>query len=163
MYVNERNDLNVTTTALEYRLFKGLNSFEPLFRYESVELDQILARRECEFFVKDGVTYKQTSSAIEGHIHFIYVEKEEESTKEQEEFNLNGKLKLEIREFNSRGNHPVIQTFELDRHIEILSKIGSVYLYLDNQEWERDSAEIDEDRLVYVLYMTKTGYRLEGN
>lgn len=153
----------MVTAALEYRLFKGQNSFDPLFRYESIELDQILARRECEFFVKDGVTYKQTSSAIEGHIHLIYVKKEEESEKEQEVFNLNGKLKLEIREFNSRGNHPVIQTFELDRHIEILSKIGSVYLYIDNQEWERDSAEIDEDRLVYVLYMTKTGYRLEGN
>ncbi len=153
----------MTTATLEYRLYKGLNSFEPLFHYESIELDQVLARRECEFFVKEGVTYKQTSSAIEGNTHMIYVKKEEEAEKEKEVFNLNAKLKLEVREFNYRENHPIIQTFEFDRHIDILSKIGSVYLYIDNYEWERDSAEIDEDRLVYVLYMIKTGYTLEGN
>ncbi|MFX3673118.1 MAG: hypothetical protein ACE3JQ_01540 [Paenisporosarcina sp.] len=153
----------MTTAALEYRLYKGLNSFEPLFYYESIELEQVLARRECEFFIKEGITYKQTSSAIEGDTHLIYVKKEEEAEKEKEIFNLNGKLRLEIREFNFRENHPIIKTFEFDHHIEILSKVGCVYLYLDNHEWERDSAEIDEDRLVYVLYMTKTGYKLEGN
>lgn len=149
--------------SLEYRLYKGLHSFEPLFHYDSIELDQILTRRECEFFVKDGVTYQQTSSAIEGNLHLIYVKKVEESEKEKEVFNLNGKLTLEIREFNLRENHPIIQKLEFDRHIEILSQIGSVYLYIDQKEWERDSAEIDEDRLVYVLYMIKTGYTLEGN
>ncbi|MET1014080.1 MAG: hypothetical protein ABWX61_06175, partial [Paenisporosarcina sp.] len=116
-----------------------------------------------ELFVKDGVTYQQTSSAIEGNLHLIYVKKVEESEKEKEVFNLNGKLTLEIREFNLRENHPIIQKLEFDRHIEILSQIGSVYLYIDQKEWERDSAEIDEDRLVYVLYMIKTGYTLEGN
>lgn len=151
----------MTTASLEYRLYKGPTSFDSLFHYESIELDQVLARRECEFFIKDGITYKQTSSAIEGNAHFIYVKKEEESEIEKEVFNLNGKLKLEVREFNYRENNPIIQTFEFDRHIEILSKIGSVYLYIDNNEWERDSAEIDEDRLVYVLYMIKTGYTLE--
>ena len=153
----------MTTASLEYRLYKGPNSFESLFHYESIELDQVLARRECEFFVKEGITYKQTSSAIEGNTHLIYLKKEEEAEKEKEVFNLNGKLKLEVREFNYRESHPIIKTFEFDRHIEILSKIGSVYLYIDTFEWERDSAEIDEDRLVYVLYMVKTGYKLEGN
>ena len=152
----------MTTASLEYRLYKGPTSFDSLFHYESIELDQVLARRECEYFVKEGITYKQTSSAIEGTTHLIYVKKEEEAEKDKEVFNLNGKLKLEIREFNYRENHPIIKTFEFDRHIEILSKIGSVYLYLDNNEWERDSAEIDEDRLIYVLYMIKTGYKLEG-
>lgn len=151
----------MATASLEYRLYKGLHSFEPLFHYDSIELDQIITRRECEFFVKDGITYQQTSSAIEGNLHLIYVKKVEESEKEKEVFNLNGKLTLEIREFNLRENHPIIQKHEFDQHLEILSQIGSVYLYIDQMEWERDSAEIDEDRLVYVLYMIKTGYKLE--
>lgn len=151
----------MATASLEYRLYKGLHSFEPLFHYDSIELDQILTRRECEFFVKDGITYQQTSSAIEGKLHLIYVKKVEESEKEKEVFNLNGKLTLEIREFNLRENHPIIQKHDFDQHLEILSQIGSVYLYIDQMEWERDSAEIDEDRLVYVLYMIKTGYKLE--
>ncbi|WP_394191140.1 hypothetical protein [Paenisporosarcina quisquiliarum] len=152
----------MATASLEYRLYKGLHSFEPLFHYDSIELDQILTRRECEFFVKDGITYQQTSSAIEENLHLIYVKKVEESEKEKEVFNLNGRLTLEIREFNLRENHPIIQKHEFDQHLEILSQIGSVYLYFDQMEWERDSAEIDEDRLVYVLYMIKTGYKLEG-
>lgn len=149
------------TALLEYRLFKGRDSFEALFHYETT-LDQILARRECEFFVKDGITYKQTSSAIEGDMHLIYVEKHDEGEKEKEEFNLNSTLKLEMRQFNSRKDHPMIKMLELERHIDILSYIGSFYHYIDGLEWERDSAEIDEDRRVYVLYMKQTGYKMEG-
>jgi len=151
----------VKTALLEYRLFKGRDSFEALFHYETT-LDQILARRECEFFVKDGITYKQTSSAIEGDMHLIYVEKHDEGEKEKEEFNLNSTLKLEMRQFNSRKDHPMIKMLELERHIDILSYIGSFYHYIDGLEWERDSAEIDEDRRVYVLYMKQTGYKMEG-
>ena len=151
----------MNTALLEYRLFKGRDSFESLFHYETT-LDQVLARRECEFFVKDGTTYKQTSSAIEGDMHLIYVEKHDEGEKEKEEFNLNGTLKLEMRQFYSRKDHPVIKTLELERHIEILSYIGSLYHYIDGLEWERDSAEIDEDRRVYVLYLKQTGYKMEG-
>lgn len=153
---------DLANASLEYRLYKGLHSFEPLFYYDSIELDQILTRRECEFFVKDGITYQQTSTAIEENLHLIYVKKVEESEKEKEIFNLNGKLTLEIREFNRRESHPIIHKLEFDKHLEILSHIGSVYLYFKHQEWERDSAEIDEDRLVYVLYMIKTGFTLEG-
>lgn len=150
------------TNSLEYRLNKGTNSFEPLFHYEEIEIDQILARRECEFFVKEGIVYKQTSSAIEGNLHVIYVAKHDQGEMEKEEFNLNGTMKLEMREFRERTDFPLLKTLEFERHIDILANLGSVYHYLDGHEWERDSAEIDEDRRVYVLYLIKTGYKMEG-
>lgn len=150
------------TYSLEYRLYKGTNSFEPLYHYEEIEIDQILARRECDFFVKEGIVYKQTSSAIEGLLHVIYVAKHNQGEKEKEEFNLNGTMKLEFREFRERTNFPLLKTLEFERHIDILANLGSVYHYLDGQEWEKDSAEIDEDRRVYVLYLIKTGYKMEG-
>ena len=58
---------------LEYRLLKPDDTFVSIYHYQSIELEQILARRECEFFVKEGVTYKQTSSAVEDDIHIVYV------------------------------------------------------------------------------------------
>jgi hypothetical protein len=151
------------TTSLEYRLFKGNNSAEPLFHYEQIDLQQVLARRECDFYVKEGIVYKQTSSAIEGQWHVIYVTKQDEGEIEKEAFNLNGALQLEMREFNERANHPLQKTLEFDHHIDILSHIGAIYHYIDGLEWEKDSAEIDEDRRVYVLYLIKTGYKMEAN
>lgn len=150
------------TTSLQYRLMTDDDNFEPLFHYESIELDQALARRECEFFVKEGITYKQTSSAIEDSLTVIYVKTYDTAEKEKIEFQLDGGLLLEIREWKANGEHPIIKKQTFHHHAEVLHHIGSVYLYINNEEWERDSAEIDEDRLVFVLYMKKTGYKLEG-
>ena len=144
---------------LEYRLQKGKDKFEPIYYYTNIDLPQILTRRECEFFIKEGKTYKQLSSAIEDELFVIYVELCEETPMEMQELSCEG-IKLEIRELNTYKNHPLI-TFEyMANHLDILSMIGSIYTYIEDKEWERDSAEIDEDRGVYVLYVTPTGYTL---
>jgi hypothetical protein len=150
----------MTRPLLEYRLLKGLNSFEPIFHYPDIELEQILARRECEFFVKDGVTYKQISSAKEGSLFLIYVEIYEEEPVTDPLFPPQG-LMLEIRDLDSRGNHPILKQEKYEDHLDVLSMIGSVYTYIDGAEYERDSAEIDEDRSVYILYVKATGEKLE--
>lgn len=146
------------SAVLEYRLQKGAEQFVPIYHYPDIELEQILARRECEFFVKDGVTYKQLSSAIEDQLFIIYVEVFEDGIQEQEE-RTNG-IKLEIRELNASKSHPLIASKLMHNHLDVLSMIGSVYTYEHGKEWERDSAEIDEDRKVYVLYVTPTGYMI---
>ncbi|MDN4492546.1 hypothetical protein [Ureibacillus aquaedulcis] len=146
--------------VLEYRLHKATNLYEPIYYYKMIELSQILARRECEFFIKEGKTYKQLSSSIEGNLFVIYVELFEEGPIELEN-TLEQGIKLEVRELNARQNYPLLSTEDVSNHLDILSVIGSVYTYLEKNEWERDSAEIDEDRGVYVLYVTPTGYTLE--
>jgi hypothetical protein len=146
------------SAVLEYRLQKGPEQFVPIYHYQDIELEQILARRECEFFVKDGVTYKQLSSAIEDQLFIIYLEVYEDGLQEQEE--RSGGIKLEIRELDARKGHPLIASKQMQHHLEVLGIIGSVYTYRHGREWERDSAEIDEDRKVYVLYVTPTGYTI---
>jgi hypothetical protein len=150
----------MTRPLLEYRLLKGMNGYEPIFHYPDIELEQILARRECEFFVKEGVTYRQLSSAKEGNLFLIYVEIYEEEPVTDPLFPPPG-LKLEIRELNPRKNHPILKQETYEDHLDILSVIGSVYTYIDQTEYERDSAEIDEDRSVYILYVKSTGEMLE--
>ena len=71
--------------TLEYRLKKGKDEFVPIYHYPDIDLEQILARRECEFFVKEGITYKQLSSAIEDHLFVIYLEVYEEDPLENED------------------------------------------------------------------------------
>ncbi|MFP7737167.1 hypothetical protein ACLHDF_28420 [Priestia aryabhattai] len=141
---------------LEYRLLKPDDTFVSIYHYKSIELEQILARRECEFFVKEGITYKQTSSAVEDDIHIIYVKEHEQGVKEQAEDD-NRDITLEVRELNSLRGHPVLFVSSFYTHLEVLSYIGTIYTYYNGLEWERDSAEIDEDRCVYSLYVIKTG------
>ncbi len=145
------------SAMLEYRLQKGKDQFIPIYHYSNIDLEQILARRECEFFVKEGMTYKQLSSAIEGQRFVIYLEVYEEGPIEAEDLSQDG-IKLEIRELNALRGYPLITSEYLTNHFDVLSMIGSVYTYDHGKEWERDSAEIDEDRKVYVLYVTSTGY-----
>jgi hypothetical protein len=151
--------MKFTSAMLEYRLQKGKDQFVPIYHYPNIDLEQILARRECEFFVKEGVTYKQLSSAIEGQRFVIYLEVYEEGPIEDEDLSQNG-IRLEIRELNALREHPLIATEYLTNHFDVLGMIGSVYTYDHGKEWERDSAEIDEDRNVYVLYVTPTGYTM---
>lgn len=145
--------------TLEYRLKEDKDQFVPIYHYPDIELEQILARRECEFFVKEGVTYKQLSSAIEENRFVIYLEIYEEGPVEKKD-SLQEGIKLEIRELNALKNHPLITSEYMKNHLDVLSMIGSVFTYSYNKEWERDSAEIDEDRKVYVLYVTSTGYTM---
>ena len=151
--------MNFQSVVLEYRLQKGRDEYIAIYHYPHIELEQILARRECEFFVKEGVTYKQLSSAIEKNLIVIYLEKYEEDPIQKVD-SLQQGIKLEIREYNPFKDHPLLKTEWMTGHLEVLSKIGSVYTYYDQKEWERDSAEIDEDRQCYVLYVTPTGYKI---
>jgi len=145
---------------LEYRLYIDEESYLPLYYYENIGLEQIIARRECEFFVKDGVTYRQVSSAVERNKLFvIYVEKYSEGVKEAEQASEN--LTLEIRMLNQEEGHPIIDTIQCDSHLDIMGYIGSSFTYITGREWLRDSAEIDEDRKLYVLYVTPTGLFVE--
>ncbi|RKQ11983.1 hypothetical protein [Ureibacillus endophyticus] len=143
---------------LEYRLKKGSNEFEPIYYYPDIDLGEILARRECEFFVKNGTTYKQLSSGIENQLFVIYVEIYEEEPPLEKIEMTKSTVSLEIRELNARKNYPLITMKHYNNHFDILSVIGSVYTYYDEKEWERDSAEIDEDRKTYILYVSSTGY-----
>jgi hypothetical protein len=140
---------------LEYRLWLGEEQYRLLYVYESIDLPQILARRECEFFVKEGVTYRQVSSALEYDAFVIYVEEYEKGTAESE-IDSDG-LRLEVRELGAG----LMTTVELPSHLDVLSYTGSSFTYFQGREWLRDSAEIDEDRKVYVLYVTPTGWVME--
>ena len=91
----------------------------------------------------------------------IYVELYEEKPMEQEVESDSG-IKLEIRELNVRKDYPLLVSESMLNHLDVLSVLGNVYTYIEGNEWERDSAEIDEDRKVYVLYVTSTGYTMES-
>ncbi len=109
----------MNSIVLEYRLYKNELSFEPLHHYTSLGLDEVLARRECEFFVKDGMTYKQRSSALEGDQYFlIYVDRYTEGPMDKHE---TSDIKVEIRTLDDRFDNPLLEAYYVDRHLDALA------------------------------------------
>ncbi|MFP5303424.1 hypothetical protein R2R70_19810, partial [Cobetia sp. SIMBA_158] len=92
------------------------NEFVPIYYYPEIDLGEILARRECEFFVINGTTYKQLSSSIEDQLFVIYVEIIEEEPPLKKIESTESTVSLEIRELNARNNHPLITTEIFHNH-----------------------------------------------
>lgn len=143
---------------LEYRLLNKTEDFPVLFYYEDIDQSEIAARFACDYFVKSGITYEKTSAAVEAGCYIVYIKKanlEEENLPQSN--NNTQKIRLELRQYNENSNYfPVITTFNMKSNLEVLLYLQSDFIYWLGQEWKKTSAEIDEDRKVYVFYAVPT-------
>lgn len=140
---------------LEYRLLKEDEGFPVLYQYERISRDEIALRFACDYFVKERIIYEKTSCAAEADRYVIYVkEAEEEQIVDSTPRSLYMRgILLEVREYKEEGMHyPVVRTHTCRDHEDALLYIMSDYVYIEGREWERTSAEIDEDRGVCVYY-----------
>ncbi|HWR42077.1 hypothetical protein [Sporomusa sp.] len=139
---------------LEYRLFDEIEGFPVLYYYDGIEQTEIAARLACDYFVKEAVTYEKTSGAVEADRYVIYVKKavvQDESLPQPP--NNGGKLRLELRQYVENSSYyPVITTLDMKSNLEMLLYLQSDFVYWLGQEWQKTSAEIDEDRKVYIFY-----------
>ncbi|MBP1765863.1 MAG: hypothetical protein H6Q65_2921 [Firmicutes bacterium] len=140
---------------LEYRQMDENQTFPLLYYYEDIDLTEIAARFACDYFVKAGVTYEKTSCASQPPLYTIYVQQaEQQDWLDSGPSIRSGKgLRLELRQFlDNTAYFPEIHVFEISNNRELLLLLQSDYLYWLGQEWQKTSAEIDEDRQVYVYY-----------
>ncbi|PGT84685.1 hypothetical protein [Bacillus sp. AFS040349] len=140
---------------LEYRLNDERNGYPALYHYEFSDPYEIYCRRLCDFFIKGKKVYQKTSASLEDEYYVIYLE---EDTDEYvfDQADRYSHVTLEVRDFKEFSESPLIFTYDLYSHEEALSLIGNDYLWIQNEEYEKISTEIDEDRSTYVLYMSKT-------
>lgn len=139
---------------LEYRLNDERSHYPALYHYEFSDPYEIFCRRLCDYFIKEKKVYKQTSSSLEEEYYVIYVEEETDEYVFEQADNYTH-VTLEVRDYNEYSVSPLIFTYDLYSHEEALSLIGNDYLWIQENEYEKISAEIDEDRSTYVLYMSK--------
>jgi hypothetical protein len=140
---------------LEYRLNDERSNYPALFHYEFSEPSEIFSRRLCDYFIKDKKVYRKTSTSLEEKYYVIYVENDSEEYI-FEDAEMYKHVTLEVRDYKENSISPLIYTYDLYSHEEALSLLGNDYLWIHNEEYEKISAEIDEDRSTYVLYMSKT-------
>ncbi|MFS0880328.1 hypothetical protein [Metabacillus niabensis] len=140
---------------LEYRLNDEMKGYPALYHYDFTDPSEIFCRRLCDYFIKNNIVYHKTSSSLEDEYYVIYVEEEtdEYSFSDAKTYS---HVTLEVREYQEYKESPLLYTYDLYSHEEALSLIGNDYLWIDDKEYEKVSAEIDENRSTYVLYMTRT-------
>lgn len=64
-----------------------------------------------------------------------------------------GSTQIELREYKEGTNvYPLIHTYSFKDDDDVLLLLQSDYITLNGREWEKTSAEVDEDRRVYVYY-----------
>ncbi|GAA3410211.1 hypothetical protein ACFFNY_22300 [Paenibacillus hodogayensis] len=141
---------------LEYRLLDEKNGFPLLYYYDFIDKDEISLRFACDYLVKDRVVYEKTSCAIEPKAYVIYVktaEDEQASGGGVELSGYRGGIRIELREYKAGTAHyPVIHVYQFQDDDDALLHLQSNYVHWNGQEWEKTSAEVDEDRKVYVYY-----------
>lgn len=140
---------------LEYRLLDAIEQYPVLYCYQDIDETEIAARFVCDYFVKDTVLYERQSCATELLTWVIYVKKVEEevlcyaSNSQAARKN----IRIEVRHFSEEAEeYPLLFTYEVKSNKEALLYLQSDFFRWSGAEWEKTSAELDEDRLVYVIY-----------
>lgn len=142
---------------LEYRLLD--TDFPVLFYYNRIDLGEISMRFACDYLVKEGKVYEKTSCAVEDGDYVIYVQE----AVDERALNLGDAgptwkgIRVELRQFREDALHyPVMAAWDFDQVQEVILRLQSNYVYTTRDgrttEWEKMSAEVDEDRKLYVVY-----------
>lgn len=146
---------------LEYRLLDETRGFPLLYYYDFIDKDEVALRFACDYLVKEGVVYEKTSCAIEPRTYVIYVrtaEDEQAFAGGTELPGYRGGIRIELREYKpATAHYPIVHEFRFDEDDDALLLLQSDYVEWDGAEWEKTSAEVDEDRKVYVYYAVRTG------
>ena len=146
---------------LEYRLFDEERGFPLLYYYDFIDKDEVSLRFACDYFVKDRVVYEKTSCTIEPRAYVIYVKTAEDEQAFAGGSELPGYrdgIRIELREYKSDTSHyPVVHVFRFQDDDDALLLLQSDYVQWNGVEWGKTSAEVDEDRKVYVYYAEPVG------
>jgi len=145
---------------LEYRLLDAQQGYPVLYHYDSIDKDEVSLRFACDYFVKERTVYEKTSAAIERDTYVIYVKpaEDEKAVDYSDAVPLRwGRVQLEVREYKEGTElYPLIHTYQFLDDEDALLHLQANYLYLQEQEWEKTSTEVDEDRRVYIYYAQRT-------
>lgn len=140
---------------MEYRLLDSTGQYPTLYYYQDIDEAEISARFACDYFVKDGKLYEKQSCSLEPLGYVVYVTRsDEEITAFTENARQDKKhTRIEVRQFcEDTESYPLIFTYEIHEKKEVALYLLSDYFIWSGREWRKTSAEIDEDRQVYVIY-----------
>lgn len=152
---------------LEYRLYDEQRGYPVLYYYQKIAQSEVSLRFACDYFVKDLTVYEKTSCAIDRGTYVVYVR---EAVDEHALLTPRPpapaaapaakRVVVEVRHYrDDQAEHPLVQTYTFTNEADVLLHLQSNFHTINGEEWERTSAEIDEDRAVFVIYAQPSSER----
>ncbi|MDR6225591.1 hypothetical protein [Desmospora profundinema] len=143
--------------TLEYRLDEPDRDHPVLFTYEEIDEEEISTRFVCDYFVTEDRVYEQTATAFGDKGPIIFVRQADD----EQVWDAEGiphpmwkGIRLEIRRFSEEAQfYPVIEIIQCRTQAELRLYLQGEILYRGGRQWRKTSAEVDENRKVYVLYV----------
>ncbi|AVK97503.1 RNA helicase [Lysinibacillus sphaericus] len=144
---------------LIYYIDKGNGYFEPFFEYmePNVGLDEFYARQLCTYFIMQGIQYELISNEMEGNVEVLVLREmgRNLSGEDERSFRERG-IHIEFRIPNERENYPLLLRIPCETHTEVIRYLLKNVVDIPNiGQMLVTSTEIDEDRGVYVIYVTE--------
>ena len=143
---------------LIYYIDKGNGHFEPFYEYmiQNVGADEFYARQLCTYFIMKGTQYELISNEMDGDQEILVIKEMGRNLSGEDERSFRGKgIHVEFRSPNERENYRLLSRIPCDAHFDVLRFL--LKDIVDVPEYGQmlvTSKEIDEDRGVYVIYVT---------
>lgn len=144
---------------LTYYLDKGNGKYEPFYQYKlpEVGIDECYARQLCTFFIVRGTQYELVSNEMAEEEEILVVKETGRNLQGEKEKNYRGEgIYIEFRSPELKENYRLIHSIPCDTHYDVLRFLLKDVVDIPGiGQMLVMSKEIDEDRGVYVLYVTE--------
>ncbi|WP_246625005.1 RNA helicase [Fictibacillus nanhaiensis] len=135
-----------------------VDGYEPFLTYkipDNMHNDEKYARQLCEFFVSGQKEYELQSNEMMDDEEILIVKEIGPVKKFSEESSYKGRgIFIEFRQYNNTGDMPLLHVQAMNSHWDVIRYLLKDVVHIPRQgQFQRDSAEIDEDRAVYVIYV----------
>jgi hypothetical protein len=133
------------------------SEYKALYEYptNAIEQDEIYARQLCEFFIKDGKEYELEANEMAEMDDLLIVKEKGASKRFSDEKHYDSGIHLEVRQYKKMGEMTLLKVIPLDTHWHAIRYLLKDVIDVPGLGTKaRDSAEIDEDRKCYVIYVT---------
>jgi hypothetical protein len=134
------------------------DGYEPFLTYkipENMHNDEKYARQLCEFFISGQKEYELQSNEMSGKEEILVVKERGPVKRFADETSYKGRgIFIEFRQYHDEGDMPVIHLQAFNSHWDVIRYLLKDVIEIPGKgQFLRDSAEIDEDRAVYVIYV----------
>ncbi|MGE7021601.1 RNA helicase [Solibacillus cecembensis] len=122
----------------------------------NVGLDEFYARQLCTYFIVRGTQYELISNEMDGNMEVLVLKEIGRNLSGEDERNFREQgIHIEFRSPNERENYRLLLRIPCETHIEVIRYLlKNVVDIPEIGQMLVTSTEIDEDRGVYVIYVT---------
>ena len=143
---------------LIYYIDKGNGHFEPFYEYMTTDVgpDEFYARQLCTYFIMRGTQYELVSNEMEADMEVLVLKEMGRNLSGEDEHSFrNQGIHIEFRSPNEHENYRLFARIPCDTHFDVIRYLLKDIVDIPNiGQMLVTSTEIDEDRGVYVIYVS---------